>query len=298
MENTSKLITIVIPVYNREKVVVRTLDSISRQTCHEFTLILVDNGSSDGSLKVLQQWAENQPFEVKILQEHKRGAAAARQRGLNEVETLWTMFFDSDDCMTPEHMARVCNEITASHADLIGWDIRYHQSNTKCDIKHFAKKDALYRSLFDGTTGTQRYCARTELFRASGGWNTEVSVWDDIELGTRLLALNPAIVKLQGPPTVDVFLSRDSITMGERAENIEILNRALTQIEHTLGVQKAHWTDFKRILVAAKSQGNDGKELYKKVISEAKRHRFLLKLAYHYTRMGGRGITRVLRPFI
>lgn len=299
MKTKEALITVVIPVYNREALVVRTLEALSRQTSNDFCVILVDNCSTDGTLAILQQWAEKQDFSVNVIQESRRGAAAARQRALSEVSTPWTMFFDSDDDMAPEHIARAAEAIKAnSSADLIGWDIRFHYHNGKCSVKPFESRDAQFHSLFHGSMSTQRYLARTELFIKAGGWNPDVPVWNDIELGARLLNLNPTIVKLHGRPTVDVYLGSDSISRGVQASNIAVLDRSLNAIGATLGENRAHWLDLKRVTLAANSHDNAGEALYKKVISGAKTHRTLLKLAYHYTRSGGRAIARLLRPLI
>lgn len=277
----------------------RTLNAISAQTSTDFEVILVDNNSSDNSASMMSEWAQNRKFKVVILQEHQAGAAAARQCGLEHVVTPWTLFFDSDDTMAPNHIARVVEAIKSQpEADLIGWDIRFHNLGGTTDIKPFSVNDTQFHSLFHGSTGTQRYCATTTLFNKAGGWNKALSIWDDIELGARLIALNPSIIKLKGEPTVDVYLGADSITMGTHAANIDELNKALNSIASILGNEKAHWINLKRIILAAKSKAPDGPALYRKTLSEAKSHRTALRIAYYYTRLGGRGIARLLRPFI
>lgn len=298
MKNTPQpLITVVIPVYNRAEVVGRTLEAISRQTATCFRVILVNNNSTDGTADVLRRWAEGRSADVTVLCCKRPGAAAARQCGLDAVDTPWTLFFDSDDTMAPEHIEQIVNTIT-SHpdAEMIGRDVRFHHPDGRCRIKPFASSQ--YSSLFDGTTGTQRYCARTELFRRAGGWNPDIGVWDDIELGARLLSLKPVVVKIKGKPTVDIYLGSDSISNGETAGNIDVLDRALNAIGATLGPQYDTWIALKRIIIAANSRNEAGKALYHKVISQARRHRMLLRAAYIYTRAGGRGAAKLLRPFI
>ncbi|MDE6573922.1 MAG: glycosyltransferase family 2 protein, partial [Muribaculaceae bacterium] len=95
----SARLSIIIPVYNRESIVLRTLESVERQTLRPLKLILVDNGSSDGTLAVLEQWRQEHAapgFEVEVYSEPVPGACAARNKGLAVADTEFVMFFDSD----------------------------------------------------------------------------------------------------------------------------------------------------------------------------------------------------------
>ncbi|MDE6467563.1 MAG: glycosyltransferase family 2 protein [Muribaculaceae bacterium] len=292
-------LTLVIPVYNRANVVTRTLASVEAQTARDFDIILVDNNSTDGSADVLRSWCESSSRNVRMLNESRKGAASARRCGAEAADTEWLMFFDSDDVMAPGHIARILDAIESSpDADVIGWDImlRYGVFDRLGD---FVEKNAQYRSLLNGTMGTQRYCVRRSVYERAGGWCPEVSVWDDIELGARILDLNPKIAKLKGAPMVDVYLQPDSITHGESARNYEVIERALTRIAATLGPERAHWVNLKRIIVAAKEPDETlSKALLQRIIEGAASRRALLRFAYFYTRRGGRGIARLLQPFM
>ena len=104
------MLTIVIPVHNRRNLVEHTLGSLRQQTAPRFATVLVDNASTDGSIEVLRKWqAENNSPErpVTVLSESTPGASAARNRGLDAVESPWVLFFDSDDLMHPGHIERV-----------------------------------------------------------------------------------------------------------------------------------------------------------------------------------------------
>ena len=89
-------ITIVIPVYNRKALLKHTLDSIMRSPCAGAPVIVVDNGSTDGTDKFLEAYCESHPT-VTAASEPVRSAATARNRGLSLVRTTWVYFFDSDD---------------------------------------------------------------------------------------------------------------------------------------------------------------------------------------------------------
>ncbi len=157
---TGQDVTIVIPVYNRAKVVERTLQSVEAQTFRPLRIILVDNGSTDGSLDILRRWkseAETPTFRIDIIEEPEKGAAAARNTGLAAVESEWTMFFDCDNAMRPDHVASAM-ETAASDTSvgLVGWDIMEHGFKGEKRVRHFAADNMLYNCIIHGTFSTLR----------------------------------------------------------------------------------------------------------------------------------------------
>lgn len=232
-------ITIVIPVRNRAALVERTLESVKAQTIRPLKVILVDNGSTDGTWPLLQRWADANradDFSVITLRELAPGAAAARNAGLAHVGSEWTMFFDSDDEMLPTHAERAlaCAEANPG-ASIIGWDVTLRTLSGRDCIKPFVVHDALYGCVMHGTMATQRYMARTSLLLRAGGWRPDVMAWNDIELGARLLGLSPIMAKAEGKPTVIVHSTRDSITGTDFSHHADDLDHALDCIEASTG---------------------------------------------------------------
>lgn len=287
-------VTVVIPVYNREGIVLRTLESLDRQSCRNFRVVLVDNASTDGTREVLEQWRRRTDLEVEIISENHPGAAAARAAGMRICTTEWVMFFDSDDIMFPGHIGRALDAVRRHpDADLIGWDIR-HTENNRRTLKPFVTSDIRYRSLFNGTMSTVRYFARRSVFEAAGNWDPSMKIWDDIELAARILKLNPIIYKSEGEPTVEVFVQPDSITTSKT--DIEAVWRALDSIAISYG--KPHWAALKEIILAASTPGSAGDEILRRALATAGSRSFLFRMAFVYTRSGGRGIARILRPLM
>ena len=302
----SSIITVVIPAYNRAGVVSRTLSCIEAQTTRRFSLILVDNNSTDATMAVMQRWADShRDIPTMVLSEHRRGAAAARNRGLAAVTTPWVMFFDSDDTMQPQHIQRVIDAIDSlgEDYDIMGWDLRYHYPGGTDRLYKFYTRDVQYNCLMHGSMSSQRYCARTELIRRVGCWAEEVGVWDDIELGARLLQATSRIYKIKGTPTADVYVGADSLTIGESPDNISRIDDALVRMEQTLGADRAHWIQLKRMILAgvgARKHSPAAYRLRDDVLRHTPRayHRCLLRIAFRYTSCGGRGIARLLRPLM
>lgn len=88
------LVSVIIPVYNKEHYVVKCVTSVLEQTFHEFELIIVDDGSTDNSIKLVSQI--NDPRIISIRQSNK-GPGAARNVGLSKAKGKYVTFLDADD---------------------------------------------------------------------------------------------------------------------------------------------------------------------------------------------------------
>lgn len=294
------MITIAIPVYNREDKVKRTLDSIRTQTFRPFGVVLVDNNSTDNSLRALYSWKESNEssdLQVRVIKEAKPGASAARNAALEIIDTEWTMFFDSDDEMPPDHIEKVTRVIyERPEAELIGWDRKTFRKDGKIIYKPFRTRDFQFENLTHSNLATQSYIAKTDIFRKAGGWDIDLKVGLDIDLGSRILSLNPKIIRIPNH-YVNVFESEESITYNvfNRAENIW---RTLKKIKNQLPEENKHWADFHMINSAASWAKNDPES--KKIIDEILNstpflRRTLWKLFYLYGRLGGRGAAYIYR---
>ncbi len=100
MGDTENLVSIIVPIYNRENVLERCVDSILNQTYQHIQLILVDDGSCDGSLFVCKRYAIQDP-RVVVLHQKNGGPASARNTGMNAANGKYFMFVDSDDYIHP-----------------------------------------------------------------------------------------------------------------------------------------------------------------------------------------------------
>lgn len=305
MEDKAKL-TIVIPVKNRAGIVDATLDSVHKQRLRPLDVVLVDNGSTDGTLAVLQAWKEHcegPGFRVTVVSEPVPGAAAARNRGLKEVTTPYTMFFDSDDLMTPAHAQRAVDALDKGY-DIVGWDVSSLRLNKKVRIDRFYVRKPLWHCILHGSFATVRYAARTKLFRLAGGWNPDDLGWDDIELGTRLLLLNPSMHKVQGDITVNVICRVNSMTGEAFSPSAERWEGSLDRIEKSLDyaglptdvvdLRRAHLAG----LYAAEGNPEEAIRLIRKV--KERYHGFrrvLMDFAFRYTALGGRGLGILMTPF-
>ncbi len=308
MEQSEAIITVVIPVRNRADVVTRTLDSVLAQRVRPLRLIVVDNGSTDTSQQVVADWIDAHAapgFCIEFLSQPKPGANAARNLGLEAVSTPWTLFFDSDDVMLPGHLERVIQGIKDHpEADVLGWDVMGYAPDGSDRIQRFETQNAPWHNIMHGSMATQRYCARTDLFRTAGGWDETLSTWDDIELATRILSKKPCLVKLRGEPLVKMFRSEQSITGPSFAASADNCCRALKQMARVYPrLGPISHVAMKAVILAADSV-RDGRADAVNIFKEALRteprafNRMAYRLAYRWRMLGLRGAARVFKPLL
>ncbi len=108
-------ISVVIPVYNAERYLVEAVHSVLAQTLPVAEIILVDDGSTDGSAAVAQQFAAPTRY---LTQDHA-GAGAARNRGAQSAQGDLIAFLDADDRWTPDKLARQTQAWAERQADMI-----------------------------------------------------------------------------------------------------------------------------------------------------------------------------------
>ena len=117
--------SIIMPVYNAEKVLPVSLESIRAQRYRDFELIFVEDGSTDGTVGVLEAFAAQADFPCHIVsQPQNGGVATARNRGLAAACGEYLAFVDADDRIEPEALEEAARVIEASKddPDIIGWD--------------------------------------------------------------------------------------------------------------------------------------------------------------------------------
>jgi glycosyltransferase involved in cell wall biosynthesis len=104
------LVSVVIPVFNLEGYLNEAVDSVLSQTCREFEIVLVDDGSTDHSRDIIYNYQERFPEFVRAVFRDHRGAAAARNEGITASRGDWIAFLDGDDVWKPDKLERQLSE--------------------------------------------------------------------------------------------------------------------------------------------------------------------------------------------
>lgn len=100
------LISIIVPVYNTESYVRNTIDSVLRQEYKNWELILVDDGSTDSSGRICDEYSENDS-RIRVLHKLNSGVSDTRNKGLEIAKGEWIFFLDSDDDLFPNSLSKM-----------------------------------------------------------------------------------------------------------------------------------------------------------------------------------------------
>ena len=110
-------VSVIVPVYNVEKYLVRCLDSIAAQSLREIEVICVDDGSTDRSPAILDDYTRKDP-RFKILHQQNRYAGTARNLGMSKARGKYLVFWDSDDFFKKDALKKLFRQCEKDQADI------------------------------------------------------------------------------------------------------------------------------------------------------------------------------------
>lgn len=111
------MISIIIPVYNAQKYIRECLESIKNQSYKELEVVIVNDGSNDGSEQIIQQY--NDCLDLVYYRQSNQGVSAARNKGLELATGDWVFFLDADDYLAPDTM-KMMIEFAAENCIVLG----------------------------------------------------------------------------------------------------------------------------------------------------------------------------------
>ena len=111
-------ISVIIPVFNSEKYLKKCLDTVLLQTLSDIEIICIDDGSTDSSLQILQQYSRKD-HRFKIIFQSHEGAGSARNKGLAIAQGEYLSFLDSDDFFEPDMLEQMYNCSKKYNTDIV-----------------------------------------------------------------------------------------------------------------------------------------------------------------------------------
>lgn len=188
VKKTEDLISVIIPVYNVKPFLRTCLDSVFAQTFRSLEIILVDDGSTDGSGEVCEDLAASDS-RVRVIHQANGGLSAARNTGIETSTGAWLYFLDSDDALSPVTLAHLWTACVRTRADVaVGDFVRFSEDSALQERRSFST-EAL------GTTETLRRMLMNQGFgHQAWGKLFRRQLWETLRYPVGLLYEDYAVI--------------------------------------------------------------------------------------------------------
>lgn len=151
----SKLISIIVPVYNVEKYLNQCIESLINQTYRNLEIILINDGSTDRSGEICN-WYKNKDHRIKVIHKKNGGLSSARNSGLDIATGYYIGFVDSDDFVEKTMYEKLYLQIENNNADMIKCNLIEFRNNqmprdivSSGNITTYTREDAIYNFIYD-----------------------------------------------------------------------------------------------------------------------------------------------------
>jgi len=265
--------SVLIPLYNKENFIQRTLKSLFEQKFQDFDVIVVNDGSTDKSLDTVKSLKSD---KIRLLNQQNQGVAAARNNGVKLSNAQWIAFLDADDIWKPEHLQELKNCIDKlPEAELVSnaYKIKLEHSfiktpvyskNLSMDISYI--DNYLEYSFIDQLFWTSSIAVKKEIFEALEGFDEDLKTGEDLDFMIRFskkykIGYNP-IHTITYNRITENNLS-DAHTLLEKKKYID-----KHLYEEVKDPQLKKYLDINRYSLALQAKMNQNKELYKQILSE------------------------------
>lgn len=189
-------ISVIIPTYNRQGTVGEAIESVLRQTAKAHEIIVVDDGSSDGTSGVLNLFAR----DIVLIRQDNAGVSAARNAGLSRATGSWVAFLDSDDVFLPNWLELIESQRAAARAGVHIADHMFEgpgYEKSLFEIRGFAFPPGTstlverpLQHVISGLSLNSMAC-RLDWMRAVGGFNPTIRMYEDLDVMAKLALRGP-----------------------------------------------------------------------------------------------------------
>lgn len=188
-------VSIIIPVFNKKNRIAKTLESVFSQTFRNYELLVIDDGSTDGSSEIIDNTVKKQQnIDIKVIHQANGGVSCARNRGIKLAEGLYLCFIDADDTLAPLFLENLVNKLNISEADIISESKTTSKSWKGDDIVNYIDTEG--RTVQGTTVYNKLY--KSDLIKNNGlSFDTSLRFGEDTEFNLTLWPLCNEIITVQ-----------------------------------------------------------------------------------------------------
>lgn len=190
------MISIIVPIYNSENYLNRCVDSILSQTYTDFELLLIDDGSTDGSGTICDEYAEKDS-RITVFHKPNGGVSLARNIGLDNARGEWITFCDADDYVSPSYLENLIAAVDNPEIDLV-FNYAIVHCNGKVEKEDYPEKEISISEISDLFLHNDliwHTSTWSKLFRRSIIENYNIRYIEDVHIGEDALFLFTYLLK-------------------------------------------------------------------------------------------------------
>lgn len=242
---TTPLVSIVIPTYNRKELLIEAVSSCIKQEYKNIEIIIIDDGSSDGTESVVENMLNTkwQEYKIKYFKQKNSGASAARNFGIQKAKGKYIQFLDSDDILFPEKLKLQVSKLednieseVCSCYGLIGENL---ENTTRIGIKCNTPKEYIVKLCSRIVHGMQTSAPlwKREFVSKQNGWRTDINLGDDLEYHIRLLTKVKQIE----------FIEKELFWIREHSnERLSVVNKNINKILSAIKTKQSIYEILKK----------------------------------------------------
>jgi len=180
-------VSVIIPTFNRAGCIARAIDSVLAQTYRDREIIVVDDGSTDNTMQVLENYAER----IRCIRQDNAGVSAARNAGLRAAQGEWVAFLDSDDTWLPSKLAVQMDLVERTGTEVCFTSVVQVDETRERPVQGVCS-DTVFQEPLDlllvlrVVPYVQSMVAKTRFLRKLGGFNELLRVAEDTDLIYRM----------------------------------------------------------------------------------------------------------------
>ena len=228
-------VSIVLTVYNAESYIEGCLDMITGQTLRDIQIICVDDGSTDNSSQIIEQYAQKDD-RIVLIREKNAGAGAARNRGMQEATGKYILFLDCDDFYEPEMVEKAFRRAEEEQAEIVIYKSDQYNMDTE---EYVYEKWAMIEWALPPYEPFNRRQISTNIFRAFVGW-----AWDKLYL--REFVMKNDLKFQEQRTTNDALFVFSALVLAERICTVSeiLIHRRVDTRDSLSKTREKSWDNF------------------------------------------------------
>lgn len=200
------MISVIIPLYNKEMYIEQTIKNVLNQTFHDFEIVVINDGSTDNSIKIVERFKNN---KIRLFHKENGGVSSARNMGIKKSKYKYIAFLDADDEWSPNHLEEIFKLICdyGNEADMFVTNFarKYPDGTISNNRKYNDLPRGIIKNYFrtilkKAVAHTSSVCIRKNVLYEIGLFVEHFSYGEDIDLWNRIarkykIAYSPVVTE-------------------------------------------------------------------------------------------------------